>query len=90
MAALAGYCAVPLLRRQPAWLLRLGAAPCLRSDPRWALTGRRCVPRRLLAGGIPRSASRNVEPALLHLLSVSSDRGRLGPAIGTAPSAQRS
>lgn len=50
----------------PAWLLRAGAA-VLRSDPALALTGRRCVPRALLAAGFTFDHP-DLDPALQHLL----------------------
>ena len=50
MAALRQVLHRPLAPPTPAWLLRLGTL-LLRSDPALALTGRRCVPRRLLEAG---------------------------------------
>ncbi|HEY2549176.1 MAG TPA: DUF1731 domain-containing protein [Streptosporangiaceae bacterium] len=50
----------------PAWLLQAGAL-LLRSDPALALTGRRCVPGRLLNSGFAFSHA-DIEPALADLL----------------------
>ncbi|MGI9016217.1 MAG: epimerase [Euzebya sp.] len=51
MAALRGVVGQRVGIPSPAWLTRIGA-PVLGVDPALALTGRRCVPQRLLAHGV--------------------------------------
>ncbi len=67
MAALRRVLHRPPAPPTPPWLLRLGAT-LLRSDPALALTGRRCVPGRLLEAGFT-FGHPELEPALRHLLS---------------------
>jgi len=67
MAALRGALRRPPAPPTPTLLLRLGAI-VLRSDPALALTGRRCVPRRLLEAGFAFDHP-DLEAALAHLLA---------------------